>query len=371
VRDSQTRQTSRHGIDDIAKGVSGPVHHTLSEQVDPPCADRYVVVEVLDPRRRGPSGTAPHRGARHAVDQPGPWDTEMVMPELDPVLLREGGPQRRSLRLAAPTAGPVVENEGVDLAVVGVAPPVAVCSADHRKLVIEDPALGVDIGVVAEHRRRRAPGNKLEDAELCAQCRGEPGNRPLDELAAILLGEGQIRDRRARNQNRDVVDPAERPAQRIGSFEVDQVLVFAVDEAPGVGDGGKQQGLDVALAHDLRLKARKGRIINIASVVELIGNAGQANYSAAKAGIIGFSRSLAQEVASRGITVNVVAPGFIETDMTRSLPEDQRMALAAQIPLGRLGAPGDIAAAVAFLASPGASWITGETLNINGGMHMP
>jgi 3-oxoacyl-[acyl-carrier protein] reductase len=118
------------------------------------------------------------------------------------------------------------------------------------------------------------------------------------------------------------------------------------------------------------MKARRGRIINIASVVGLIGNPGQANYCAAKAGIGGFTRSLAREVASRGITVNVVAPGFIATDMTQSLPEEQRSALAAQIPLGRLGAPEDIAAAVCFLAGPGASWITGETLNVNGGMHM-
>ena len=119
------------------------------------------------------------------------------------------------------------------------------------------------------------------------------------------------------------------------------------------------------------MKARKGRIINIASVVGLIGNAGQANYCAAKAGIVGFTRSLAREVGSRGITANVVAPGFIDTDMTRSLPEEQRNALAAQIPLGRLGATDDIAAAVTFLASPRAAWITGETLNVNGGMHMP
>jgi 3-oxoacyl-[acyl-carrier protein] reductase len=118
------------------------------------------------------------------------------------------------------------------------------------------------------------------------------------------------------------------------------------------------------------MKARKGRIINIASVVGLIGNPGQANYCAAKAGIGGFTRSLAREVASRGITVNVVAPGFIDTDMTKALPNAQRESLAGQIPLGRLGQPQDIANAVCFLAGPGAGWITGETLNVNGGMHM-
>jgi 3-oxoacyl-[acyl-carrier protein] reductase len=119
------------------------------------------------------------------------------------------------------------------------------------------------------------------------------------------------------------------------------------------------------------MKARRGRIVNIASVVGLVGNPGQANYCAAKAGIVGFTRSLAREVASRNITVNVVAPGFIDTDMTKGLPEEQRKLLASQIPLGRLGRPEDVAAAVAFLASPRAAWITGETLNVNGGMHMP
>jgi 3-oxoacyl-[acyl-carrier protein] reductase len=118
------------------------------------------------------------------------------------------------------------------------------------------------------------------------------------------------------------------------------------------------------------MKARKGRIINIASVVADIGNAGQANYCASKAGIGGFTRSMAREVASRGITVNVVSPGLIDTDMTRTIGEEQRAALAAQIPLGRLGLPADIAAAVSFLASPNAAWITGETLHVNGGMYM-
>jgi 3-oxoacyl-[acyl-carrier protein] reductase len=118
------------------------------------------------------------------------------------------------------------------------------------------------------------------------------------------------------------------------------------------------------------LKERRGRIVNLTSVVAATGNPGQANYAAAKAGILGFTKSLAREVASRGITVNAVAPGFIDTDMTRALNEAQREALVAGVPLGRLGSPADIAAAVLFLCSPAASYITGETLHVNGGMYM-
>jgi 3-oxoacyl-[acyl-carrier protein] reductase len=118
------------------------------------------------------------------------------------------------------------------------------------------------------------------------------------------------------------------------------------------------------------VKARYGRIINVTSVVGVTGNAGQTNYAAAKAGIIGFSKSLAREVGSRNITVNCIAPGVIDTDMTRPLKEQQRAALVQQIPLGRLGRPEDVATAALFLASPGADYVTGCTLHVNGGMHM-
>ena len=119
------------------------------------------------------------------------------------------------------------------------------------------------------------------------------------------------------------------------------------------------------------MKERRGRIVNVTSVVALTGNPGQANYAAAKAGVLGFTKSLAREVASRGITVNTVAPGFIDTDMTRALSEEQRAALARQIPMERLGLPEDVAAAVTFLVSPAAGYITGETLHVNGGLYMP
>lgn len=119
------------------------------------------------------------------------------------------------------------------------------------------------------------------------------------------------------------------------------------------------------------MKAKTGRIINISSVVGSTGNAGQANYAAAKAGIVGFTKSMAKEVGSRNITVNTIAPGFIDTDMTKELSDDIRQSLLSSIPLGRLGEPEEIAHAVSFLASPSASYITGETLHVNGGMYMP
>jgi 3-oxoacyl-[acyl-carrier protein] reductase len=118
------------------------------------------------------------------------------------------------------------------------------------------------------------------------------------------------------------------------------------------------------------MKARHGRIIQIGSVVGTSGNPGQANYAAAKAGLVGFTKSLAQEIGSRNITVNCIAPGFIDTDMTKGLTDSQRQALLGRIPLGRLGTPEDIASAVAFLASPQAAYITGATLHVNGGMYM-
>ena len=119
------------------------------------------------------------------------------------------------------------------------------------------------------------------------------------------------------------------------------------------------------------MKKRYGRIINISSVVGVTGNPGQTNYAASKAGLIGFTKSLAREIGSRKITVNTVAPGFIDTDMTRELSEEQKTNMIGQIPLGRLGGADEIASAVVFLASPGAAYITGETIHVNGGMYMP
>ncbi|MGB8326040.1 MAG: 3-oxoacyl-ACP reductase FabG [Steroidobacteraceae bacterium] len=119
------------------------------------------------------------------------------------------------------------------------------------------------------------------------------------------------------------------------------------------------------------MKERRGRIVNITSIVAITGNPGQVNYAASKAGLLGFTKSLAREIASRNITVNAVAPGFIDTDMTRLLTNEQRATLLAQIPMARLGAAEDVASAVLFLCSPGAAYVTGETLHVNGGMHMP
>ena len=119
----------------------------------------------------------------------------------------------------------------------------------------------------------------------------------------------------------------------------------------------------------IMMKQRYGRIVNIASVVGATGNAGQANYSASKAGVIGFTKTVAKELASRGVTVNAVAPGFIETDMTAVLPDKAKEAMMQQIPMGRIGTPGDVAAAVKFLVSDSASYITGQVLHINGGMY--
>ena len=186
----------------------------------------------------------------------------------------------------------------------------------------------------------------------------------------------------------DVGDPASIEALLAQLDAADEMPTILVNNAAITRDGlllrMKPEDWDRVIATNLTsvfrlskaclrrmMKERRGRIVNLTSIVGLTGNPGQANYAAAKAGILGFTKSLAKEVASRGITVNAIAPGFIDTDMTRALNEEQRTALLGQIPMGRLGSAADIAAAVQFLVSPQAAYITGETLHVNGGMFMP
>ncbi|BAV98760.1 3-oxoacyl-ACP reductase FabG [Lysobacter enzymogenes] len=218
-----------------------------------------------------------------------------------------------------------------------------------------------------------------QGATVIGTATSESGAKAIGERLAAHGGHGRVVD---------VADPAsvesllDAVAKEIGAISIlvnnagitrDNLLMRMKDE-------DWQAILDTNLTSVYRtskavmrsmMKARKGRIINIASVVGVTGNPGQANYAAAKAGVIAFSKSLAREIGSRGVTVNVVAPGFIDTDMTRDLPEDAKKAMFDQIALGRFGEPADIARAVAFLAGPGAGYITGETLHVNGGMYMP
>ncbi|WP_257388756.1 3-oxoacyl-ACP reductase FabG [Tahibacter caeni] len=234
---------------------------------------------------------------------------------------------------------------------------------------------GASRGIGAAIARRLAEAG----ATVVGTATSEAGAAAIGRTLAPLGGHGRVLD---------VTDAAavealvEAVAKEFGAVSIlvnnagitrDQLLMRMKDE-------DWQAILDTNLSSVFRtskavlrgmMKARKGRIISIASVIGLTGNPGQANYAAAKAGIIAFSKSLAREIGSRGITVNVVAPGFIETDMTAALPQEQKDAMLGQIALGRLGQPDDIAQAVAFLASPAAAWITGETLHVNGGMYMP
>jgi 3-oxoacyl-[acyl-carrier protein] reductase len=215
-------------------------------------------------------------------------------------------------------------------------------------------------------------------AKVIGTATTEAGAQAIGERLAAYAGVGRVLDVTDGAAVEALIDAT---AREFGAISIlvnnagitrDQLLMRMKDE-------DWQVVLDTNLSSVFRaskavlrgmVKARKGRIISIASVIGLTGNPGQANYAAAKAGIIAFSKSLAREIGSRGITVNVVAPGFIDTDMTRALPEEQRNALLGQIALGRLGAAADIAKAVAFLASPAAAYITGETLHVNGGMYM-
>jgi 3-oxoacyl-[acyl-carrier protein] reductase len=215
-------------------------------------------------------------------------------------------------------------------------------------------------------------------ATVVGTATSESGAAAISEALAPYGGEGRVLDVRDGAATEALVDAIAKEKGAIAIL-VNNAGVTRDTLLMRMKDEDWAQVIDTDLSAVFRLsravlrgmmKARYGRIVSVGSVVGLMGNAGQANYCAAKAGLIGFSKSLAREIGSRGITVNVVAPGFIDTDMTKALPEAARNALLEQVPAGRLGAPEDIAAAVCFLASPAASYITGETLQVNGGMYM-
>lgn len=216
-------------------------------------------------------------------------------------------------------------------------------------------------------------------ADVTATATSEAGaGRITERLSALGAGRGIVLD---------VTDAAAADAAVAGIVKASGRIDILVNNA-GINRDGllmrmKDEDWDAVIATDLTavfhlcraacrpmLKARFGRIINLSSVVASSGNGGQTNYAAAKAGLIGFTRSLARELGSRGVTANCITPGFIDTDMTRALSDEQRAALLSQIPLGRLGQTDDIAAAAAFLASPAAAYITGAVIPVNGGMYM-
>ena len=207
----------------------------------------------------------------------------------------------------------------------------------------------------------------------------EAGAKDISEHLAAQGGTGRVLDVRNDEQVSALIAEIEKTHGKSLAILVNNAGITQDNIAIRMKDAEWDAVIDTNLKSVFRLskavlrgmmKARTGRIINITSVVGSSGNAGQINYSAAKAGIAGMTRALAREIGSRGITVNCVAPGFIDTDMTRALADGQRDELLKQIPLGRLGRPEDVAAAVLFLASPQAAYITGTTLHVNGGMYM-
>jgi 3-oxoacyl-[acyl-carrier protein] reductase len=199
------------------------------------------------------------------------------------------------------------------------------------------------VGTATTEAGAKKIGGRVLDVRDAAQC--DALIKELGDIAILVNNAGITRDNLALRM---------KDAEWDDVMEINLRAVFRLSRAVMRG----------------MMKARWGRIINVTSVVGASGNAGQANYAAAKAGVVGMTKSLARELGSRNITVNCVAPGFIDTDMTRTLPEQSRAALLAQIPLGRLGSADEVAAAVAYLASPSAGYVTGAVLHVNGGMYM-